>query len=82
MNIKLINEVSWGGNPLAPLVHMVLSEMKIKHNLELIETDKALKKFGIKNTPAMIIDKKVVIEGTIPSMLVIKDIIKDNLTLD
>lgn len=79
MNIKLLNQVSWGGNPLAPIVYSALRDMNIKYDIELIESDNLFEDFGIKNTPAMIINGNVVLEGHIPSIITIKDIINDNL---
>lgn len=76
MDIKLINEVSWGGNLLAPVVHLALKEMKIKHNLELIETDNALEEFGISKTPAMMINGNIVLEGETYNLSMVKDIIR------
>lgn len=53
--------------------------MNIKYDIELIESDNLFEDFGIKNTPAMIINGNVVLEGHIPSIITIKDIINDNL---
>lgn len=78
MDIKLINEVSWGGNPLAPVVHLALEQLGIKHSLELIETDHGEERFGIKKTPAMIINGKIALQGRIPPLSDIKKIIQDS----
>lgn len=75
MDIKLLNVVSWGGNPLGPIVYSALQEMGVKYNLELIEGDNLFENYGIKDTPAMIINGDIVLEGGKVSLPHIKNII-------
>lgn len=79
MDIKLLNVVSWGGNPLGPIVYSALKEMKVKYDLELIESDNLFEEYGIKHTPAMIINGHIVLEGAKVSLSDIKNIISKNL---
>lgn len=76
MEIKLLNEVSWGGNQLAPVVYSALKALNLNCGYELIENDELLKKLKIDKPPVMMIDGKIVIQGRIPSLKEVKDILK------
>lgn len=78
MNIKLLTEVSWGGNKLAPIVDEALKIMNLNYKYELIENDKILNELGIKKGPAMIINNKIIIEGIVPNVLEMIEILKKN----
>lgn len=75
MEIKLVNEVSWGGNRLAPVVDWALKELNLNYNFELIESDELLKELNIKS-PAMLINEKIVIAGRVPSLKEVKIILE------
>lgn len=69
MDIKLLTEVSWGGNKLAPIVDEALKILKWNYKYELIENEKQLENLGIKKSPAMIIDGNIIIQGIVPNVL-------------
>ena len=69
MDIKLLNEVCWGGNKLAPIVVEALKRMNLNYRYELIENPKILSELGINKTPAMMINGKIVLEGRVPNFL-------------
>ena len=50
MDIKLLTEVSWGGNKLAPIVDEALKMLKWNYKYELIENPKILKQLNINKT--------------------------------
>lgn len=77
MDIKLLTEVSWGGNKLAPIVDEALKMLKWNYKYELIENPKILAKLGIKNSPAMIVNDKIIIEGRIPNVLQMIEILEN-----
>ena len=77
MDIKLLTEVSWGGNKLAPIVDEALKMLKWNYKYELIENPKILKQLNINKTPAMVIDNKIIIEGIIPNVLEMVEILKN-----
>lgn len=79
MDIKLLNVVSWGGNPLGHVVYLALKEMNLDYGYELIESDNLFDEFGVNSTPAMIINGDIVFEGRIPPILELKYIIKNYL---
>lgn len=79
MEIKLLKEVSWGGNQLAPVVDWALKEMKLDYGFELIENDSILKELNIDKSPAMMINGKVVVEGRVPSLKEVKKILYEEL---
>lgn len=60
---------------LAPVVNLALKEMNLKCDLELFETDNAFEEFGVKKTPAMIIDGEIVLEGKPYSLDMVKNVI-------
>ena len=77
MDIKLLTEVSWGGNKLAPIVDEALKMMKLNYRYELIENPKILSQLGINKSPAMIINDKIIIEGRIPNVLQMIEILNN-----
>lgn len=76
MDIKLYNEVSWGGNKLAPIVDAALESMNLNYRYELIENPKILAEMGITNTPAMVVNGNIVIQGRVPNVLEMIDILE------
>lgn len=58
------------------MVHWALKEMNLNYEFELIENKSILKKLGITKTPAMMINGKIVIEGRIPPLKEVKEILK------
>ena len=77
MEIKLLTEVSWGGNKLAPIVDGALKMMKKNYRYELIENPKILSELGIKKSPAMIINDVIIIEGQVPNVLQMIEILEN-----
>lgn len=76
MDIKLLTEVSWGGNKLAPIVDEALKFLKWNYKYELIENEKLLSSYGIKKSPAMIINNEIIIEGIVPNVIEMVEILK------
>lgn len=79
MDIKLLTELSWGGNKLAPIVDEALKMMNLNYNYELIESPKIIAQLGITESPAMIVNNKIVIHGWVPNILEMIEILKDSL---
>ncbi len=77
MEIKLLTEVSWGGNKLAPIVDGALKMMKKNYTYELIENPKILRELGIKKSPAMIVNDIIIIEGRVPNVLQMVEILEN-----
>lgn len=77
MDIKLLTEVSWGGNKLAPIVDEALKFLKWNYKYELIENEKLLSSYGIKKSPAMIINNEIIIEGIVPNVIEMVEILKN-----
>ena len=76
MEIKLLNDVSWGGNKLAPVVDWAIMEMKLDCKFELIENEALLKELGIEKAPAMIINGEILIERRVPPFSEVKEILR------
>lgn len=53
--------------------------MNLDYHYELIESENLLDDYGIKSTPAMIINGDLVFEGRVPPITEIKDILKSYL---
>ncbi len=51
--------------------------LKWNYKYELIENPKILKQLNINKTPAMVIDNKIIIEGIIPNVLEMVEILKN-----
>lgn len=76
MDIRLFNEVSWGGNLLAPVVDWALKEIGSSYKFELFENPIILGEMNIRKTPAMMVNGKIVLEGRIPSGIEMIQILK------
>ncbi len=50
--------------------------MNLNYRYELIENPIILKEMGITNTPAMVINGKIILEGRIPNVLEMMEILK------
>ncbi len=62
---------------MAPIVDEALKMLKWNYKYELIENPKILAKLGIKNSPAMIVNDKIIIEGRIPNVLQMIEILEN-----
>lgn len=76
MDIKLLTEVSWGGNKLAPIVDEALKMLNLNYRYELIENENILAQLGIKKSPAMIVNSKIIIQGRVPNVLEMVEILE------
>lgn len=67
MKIKIIGKNSSNRMKLLKHIERVLDQesAKVKYELEILENDKYIKNYHIKNTPALLIDNKIVSEGKI-----------------
>ncbi|WP_352419125.1 thioredoxin family protein [Proteiniborus sp.] len=58
------------------MVDAALKKMNLNYRYELIENPIILKEMGITNTPAMVINGKIILEGRIPNVLEMMEILK------
>lgn len=55
---------------------MALKNLNSNYSFELIESDNLLEEYGIEKAPAMKINGDIVVQGKIPPLKAIKEIIK------
>ena len=75
MDIKILEEVCWGGSKLAPIVDAALQQLNLNYRFEIRANPKEILKFGIAKTPSLVVNGKVVFEGKVPSILEMPDIL-------
>lgn len=62
---------------MAPIVDEALKMLKWDFKYELIENPKTLSQLGIKKSPAMIVNGKIIIEGRVPNVLQMIEILNN-----
>jgi len=75
MDIKILEEVCWGGSKLAPVVDAALQKLNLSYKFEIVANPKEILKFGVTKTPSLIINGKMIFEGKVPSILEMPDIL-------
>lgn len=61
---------------MAPIVDEALKMLKWNYSYELIENEKILSQLGIKKSPAMIVNDKIIIQGRVPNVLQMIEILE------
>jgi small redox-active disulfide protein 2 len=56
-----------------------LNELKLQANVEKVQDFKEIASFGLMHTPGLVIDGKVVSQGSVPSVEILKEIIAKEL---
>jgi len=76
MEIKILGKNSSNRTKLLKNIEKVTYDIKENIEITLLEDDKYLSKYGISNTPALVIKEKVVSQGKVLSDKEIKRYIK------
>ena len=79
MEIKVLGTGCAKCKSLEKLTNDVVAETGVAATVEKVEDILKIMQFGVMSTPALVIDKKVVLSGRLPSASELKEIILKNL---
>jgi predicted DsbA family dithiol-disulfide isomerase len=77
MEIKILGKTSTKRDYLITVVQTALFELGMDIKIAKEEDNTIIQSYGIKLTPALLIDEKIVIEGSVPAITEIKKIIRN-----
>jgi small redox-active disulfide protein 2 len=78
MEIKVLGTGCTKCKSLEKLTNEVIAETGVDATVEKVEDIFKIMQFGVMSTPALVIDKKVVLSGRLPSATELKEIILKN----
>lgn len=78
MEIKVLGTGCAKCKSLEKLTNEVIAETGVAATVEKVEDIFKIMQFGVMSTPALVIDKKVVLSGRLPSASELKEIILKN----
>lgn len=78
MEIKVLGTGCTKCKSLEKLTNEVVAETGVTATIEKVEDIFKIMQFGVMSTPALVIDKKVVLSGRLPSAAELKEIILKN----
>ena len=78
MEIKVLGTGCTKCKSLEKLTNEVIAETGVSATIEKVEDILKIMQFGVMSTPALVIDKKVVLSGRLPSAAELKEIILKN----
>ena len=78
MEIKVLGTGCAKCKSLEKLTNEVIAETGVAATVEKVEDILKIMQFGVMSTPALVIDKKVVLSGRLPSATELKEIILKN----
>lgn len=78
MEIKVLGTGCAKCKSLEKLTNEVVAETGVAATIEKVEDIYKIMQFGVMSTPALVIDKKVVLSGRLPSAGELKEIILKN----
>lgn len=78
MEIKVLGTGCAKCKSLEKLTNEVVAETGVTATIEKVEDIFKIMQFGVMSTPALVIDKKVVLSGRLPSAAELKEIILKN----
>lgn len=76
MEIKILEQVCWGGSRIAPIVDAALTRLGMDDDFEIIGDIPSIVKHGVMNPPALMINGVVKFSGKIPTMEEVIEAIK------
>lgn len=76
MDIKIFEMVCWGGSKLGPIVDAALDKLNLDYDFDLISNLPEIAKSGITNLPTLMINGEIKIEGKIPTVDEVVEVLK------
>lgn len=68
MNIKVYDLNCWGFTSMLPVVYAALDNLKDESEVVIIKDSNVMKEIGLKFTPALEINGKIIYEGKYPGV--------------
>ena len=78
MEIKILEQICWGGSKLAPIVDKALNELQMDTDFDIISDMVDILTLGVMSTPALMINGKIVSSGRVPTVEEVKQSIEQN----
>lgn len=75
MKLKVLHKNSSGSKPLIDITKRAVKALKLRAKIEEVIDSRQINKYGITHTPGLVINDRVVMQGRIPEMQKIQDII-------
>jgi hypothetical protein len=75
LEVKILGEGCNRCEALTALVMTVLAEMKLSADVEHVRDIKEIAGYGVMGTPALVVNRKVVLVGSVPSPRQLKDLL-------
>ncbi len=79
MDIKILEQICWGGSTVAPIVDGALTDLNLDDDFEVISDIPTIAEYGVNKLPALVINGKIRFEGKTPSLDEVKSILKEEL---
>lgn len=75
MKVKVLHENSLDSRPLIERTKGAVKALKIRTKVENVVDKRQINKYGITHTPSLVVNDKVVLQGRVPEMQKIQDIL-------
>ena len=75
MKVKILHKNTTESRPLLQRTKGAVKALKIKTKVEEVVDNRQINKYGITHTPSLVINDKVVLQGRVPEMQKIQDIL-------
>ena len=75
MKVKVLHKNTTDSKPLVDRTKGAVKALKIRTKVEEVVDKKQINKYGITHTPSLVINDKVVIQGRVPELQKIQDIL-------
>ena len=68
MDILILEDVGWGYSKLAVVLNAATKKLGLDLNYEIIGNPRFFQKYNVSSPPALLIDGEIKIEGYVPSL--------------
>ncbi len=75
MKVKVLHKNTVDSRPLVERTKGAVKALKIKTRVEEVVDKRQINKYGITHTPSLVVNDKVVLQGRVPEMQKIQDIL-------
>lgn len=75
MKVKVLHKNTADSRPLVERTKGAVKALKIKTRVEEVVDKRQINKYGITHTPSLVVNDKVVLQGRVPEMQKIQDIL-------
>ena len=75
MKVKVLHKNTVDSRPLVERTKGAVKALKIRTRVEEVVDKRQINKYGITHTPSLVVNDKVVLQGRVPEMQKIQDIL-------